>query len=81
MPYLSHVQQLLPLDTLDGDDEFVDRDVKDGTSESLSESNSESSSDSMDVVDEAGEMVCRAKREESASSVALSYWVWMTSRV
>jgi len=40
MPYRSHVQQLLPLDTLLGDEEFVLRDVSDGTSEprSLSES-------------------------------------------
>lgn len=80
MPYRSHVQQLLPELTLDGDDEFVDRDVRDGTSESLSESNSESSSE-IDVVEEAGESVCPAKRDERASSVALSYCVWMTWRV
>jgi hypothetical protein len=82
MPYRSHVQQLLPLDTLDGEEEFVDRDVSDGTSESASESNSESSSSlSIEVVDEAGEIVWRAKRVERASRVALSYWVWITSRV
>lgn len=81
MPYRSQVQQLLPELTLDGDDEFVDRDVRDGTSESLSESNSESSSSEKDVADEAGEIVCFAKRDERASRVALSYCVWMTWRV
>jgi len=78
MPYRSHVQQLLPELTLEGDDEFVDRDVKDGTSESLSESNSESSSSDIDVADEAGEMDCRAKRDDKAASVALSYCVLIT---
>jgi len=81
MPYRSHVQQLLPELTLEGDDEFVDRDVKDGTSESLSESNSESSSSEIDVADEAGEIVCLAKRDDRASSVALSYCVLITWRV
>lgn len=66
MPYRSHVQQLLPELTLDGDDEFVDRDVRDGTSESSSESKYESSEE----VDEAGDIVCRAKREDRASMVA-----------
>jgi len=81
MPYRSQVQQLLPELTLEGDDELVDRDVNEGTSESASESNSESSSSEMEVVDEAGEMVWRANLEDSASSVLLSYWVWMTWRV
>lgn len=54
MPYRSHVQQLDPELTLDGDDELVERDVSDGTSESSSESMYESESD-----DEAGEMVWR----------------------
>jgi hypothetical protein len=80
MPYRSHVQQLLPELTLDGDDELVDRDVSDGTSESLSESKYESSSD-MEVAEEAGDIDCRAKRVESASRVALSYCVLMTCRV
>jgi len=83
MPYRSHVQQLLPEEILEGDDELVDRDVSDGTSEpesSLSNSESDSSSE-MDVAEPAGLMVWRAKREERASRVALSYWVWMTSRV
>jgi hypothetical protein len=80
MPYRSQVQQLLPELTLEGDDEFVDRDVSEGTSESSSESKYESSSD-MDVVDEAGDIDCPAKRVESASRAALSYCVWMTWRV
>lgn len=67
---------------LDGDDELVEREVSDGTSESLSESNSDSESSSeMEVVDDAGEIAVRAKRELSASRVDLSYCVWMTSRV
>lgn len=82
MPYRSHVQQLLPEEILDGDDEFVERDVRDGTSEpESSESNSESSSSEIDVAEEAGLIAWRAKRVESASRVALSYCVWMTSRV
>jgi len=74
------VQQLLPELTLDGDDELVDREVSDGTSEPPSESKLESSSE-MDVVDEAGDMVWRAKREERAARTALSYCVLMTWRV
>lgn len=35
----------------------------------------------MEVADEAGEIVCLAKRVDSASRVALSYCVWMTWRV
>jgi hypothetical protein len=77
MPYRSQVQQLLPELTLDGDDELVLRDVKDGTSESSSESRYESSLD----VDDAGETVCREKREVSASIVAWLYCVFMTWRV
>lgn len=80
MPYRSQVQQLLPELTLDGDDELVDRDVSEGTSESSSESKYESSSE-MDVADEAGDIVCRAKRDERASRVALSYCVLITWRV
>lgn len=38
IPYRSHVQQLLRELTLLGDDELVDREVRDGTSESSSES-------------------------------------------
>lgn len=45
MPYRSHVQQLLPELTLEGDELLVERDVSDGTSESLSESMYESSSE------------------------------------
>jgi hypothetical protein len=71
------VQQLLPELTLDGDELLVDRDVRDGTSESLSESKYESS----ELVDEAGEMDCRENLLVRASSVALSYWVLMTWRV
>lgn len=81
MPYRSHVQHELPLEMLDGDEELVDREVKDGTSEpESSESNSESSSDML-VAEDAEDTECRAKREDRASSVALSYCVWMTSRV
>lgn len=80
IPYRSQVQQLLLELTLDGDDEFVDRDVSEGTSESPSESKYESFSD-IDVVDEAGDIDCRAKRVDSASSAALSYCVSMTWRV
>lgn len=82
MPYRSHVQQLLPEETLDGDDELVDREVRDGTSEpESSESNSDSSSSEIEVAEEAGLMAWRAKRVDNASSVALSYCVWITSRV
>jgi hypothetical protein len=77
MPYRSHVQQLLAELTLDGDDEFVDLDVSDGTSESSSESKYEPSSDIL-VAELAGDIVCRAKRELRASSVALSYCVFIT---
>lgn len=75
MPYRSHVQHVLPDETLDGDELFVERDVRDGTSESLSESMYD---EPVDETDEAGEIVWRAKRLLSASSVALSYWVLMT---
>jgi hypothetical protein len=78
MPYRSHVQQLLPELTLDGDDELVDRDVRDGTSESSSESRYESSSEE---AEEAGETVCLAKRDDRASMVAWLYCVLMTWRV
>lgn len=78
MPYRSHVQQLLPELTLDGDDELVLRDVKDGTSESSSESTYESSSLE---AEEAGETVCRAKRDVNASMVAWLYCVLITPRV
>jgi len=57
---------------LDGDDEFVDRDVSEGTSESVSEPRYESLSE-IDVADDAGEILWRAKRVVKASSVALSY--------
>lgn len=80
MPYRSHVQQLLPELTLDGDDELVDRDVSDGTSESSSESKYEPSSE-MDVAEEAGDIVWRAKRVDRASSAAWSYCVLTTCRV
>jgi len=78
IPYRSQVQQLLPELTLDGDELFVDRDVSDGTSESLSESMYESESDEME---EAGDILCRANLVVRASSVALSYCVAMTWRV
>lgn len=80
MPYRSHVQHEEPLDTELGDEEFVERDVSEGTSEPESESKSDSSSEML-VAEPAGDMVWRAKRVDSASRVALSYWVWMTSRV
>jgi hypothetical protein len=79
MPYRSHVQQLLLELTLDGEDEFVERDVSEGTSEESSESKSDSSD--MDVADEAGDIVCLAKRDDSASMATLSYCVLMTWRV
>lgn len=74
MPYRSHVQQLLPLDTLLGDEEFVLREVSDGTSEprSLSESKYEDPLERDETL-EAGEMVVRAKREESWSRAAVLY--------
>ena len=67
MPYRSHVQQLLPELTLDGEELLVERDVRDGTSESSSESMYESSSES----ELPGEIVWRAKRLVSWSSVSL----------
>lgn len=73
------MQHELPELTLDGDELLVDRDVSDGTSESLSESMYESESE-LDT-DEAGDMVCLEKRLLSWSSVALSYCVLMTWRV
>jgi len=79
MPYRSQVQQLLLELTLDGLDEFVDRDVSDGTSEPLSEY--ESSDSDILVVELAGDIDCLAKRVDNASSVALSYCVLMTCRV
>jgi hypothetical protein len=79
IPYRSHVQQLLPELTLDGEELLVERDVSDGT-DSLSESIYESSSDN-DEADDAGDIVCRANLLVNASSVALSYCVAMTWRV
>jgi hypothetical protein len=77
MPYLSQVQHVLPELTLDGEELFVERDVRDGTSESLSESMNDESVD----VEDAGDTDCRAKRLVSASMVAWSYCVLMTWRV
>lgn len=67
MPYRSQVQQelMLPLDTELGDELLVDRDVSDGTSESTSLSKYESSDSEKDVVDDAGDMVAREKRDDS----------------
>lgn len=72
------MQHELPELTLEGEELLVERDVRDGTSESLSESMNEESDD--DVV-EAGDTAVRANCEVSASSVALSYCVLMTCRV
>lgn len=73
MPYRSQVQQLDPELTLDGDELLVDREVRDGTSESSSLSMKDESSES--------DRFCLASWVVRASSVALSYWVLMTWRV
>jgi hypothetical protein len=80
IPYRSHVQHELPLEILLGDEELVEREVSDGTSDPESESKSDSLSEML-VAEPAGEIAWRAKRVDRASRVALSYWVWMTSRV
>lgn len=69
------MQQLLPLLTLLGDEEFVLRDVSDGTSDprSLSLSKYEEPDEERDEMLEAGDMDVRAKREESWSSSAVLY--------
>jgi len=77
MPYRSHVQHELPELMLDGEELLVERDVRDGTSESLSES----MNDESEEVDDAGDSDCREKWLVSASMVALSYCVLMTWRV
>lgn len=73
MPYRSQVQQLDPELTLEGDELLVDREVRDGTSESSSLSMKEESSESS--------RFCLASWVVRASSVALSYWVLITWRV